>query len=149
MTASIFPGATLVENPFASASGPDSTRIDSSAFQSALAAASRATARNSPGRLAQGSPGITQIRLMALKGKPIILVESTLPQRPMGLPQAYRVIVDADPGQDYRLDVNVPRMNGMGAQFEEMVGAKGAFRICREAEIYAIVEDAPEAQAAE
>ncbi len=42
-------------------------------------------------------PGITQIRLMALKGKPIILVEGSLPQRPMDLPQAYRVIVDAGP----------------------------------------------------
>ena len=74
MTASIFPGATLLENPFASGSGPDSTRIDSSAFQSALAAASRvtglrsavsrssrlatsrSTASNSLGRLSEGSP---------------------------------------------------------------------------------------------
>ncbi len=56
-----------------------------------------------------------------------------------------RVIVDADPGQDYRLDVNVPRMNGMGAQFEEMVGEKGNFRIVRESEVYAIVEEVAEA----
>jgi hypothetical protein len=56
-----------------------------------------------------------------------------------------RVLVDADPGQDYRLDVNVPRMNGMGAQFEEMVGEKGSFRIVRESEIYAIYDEVAEA----
>ena len=59
-----------------------------------------------------------------------------------------RVIVDADAGQDYRLDVNVPRTNGMAGAFDEVEGDHGKFRIVREHEIYAVLED-DEAQAAE
>ncbi len=54
-----------------------------------------------------------------------------------------RVIVDANPGQDYRFDVTVPRTNGT-TEFEEMVGEKGEFRIVREAEIYAVLEEEAE-----
>lgn len=54
-----------------------------------------------------------------------------------------RVIVDANPGQDYRLDMNVPRSNGT-AEFEELLGAKAEFRIVRENEIYAVLEDVAE-----
>jgi hypothetical protein len=43
------------------------------------------------------TPGVTRIRLMALHGHPIILVEGTLAVRPMNLPRAYRVLVDAAP----------------------------------------------------
>lgn len=56
-----------------------------------------------------------------------------------------RVIVDADPGQDYRLDVTIPRTN-LDGEFSELIGEKGEFRIVRESgEIYAILEDVPEA----
>lgn len=55
-----------------------------------------------------------------------------------------RVIVDANPGQDYRLDINVPRTNGT-VQFEESLGDKAEFRICREAEIYAVLEEVADA----
>ena len=51
-----------------------------------------------------------------------------------------RVIVDADPGQDYRLDVTIPRTN-MASSFVEMLGDKGEFRIVRESEIYAILDE--------
>lgn len=52
-----------------------------------------------------------------------------------------RVIVDANPGQDYRLDLNVPRTNGT-TEFEEMLGEKSEFRVVREQEIYAVLEEA-------
>lgn len=58
-----------------------------------------------------------------------------------------RVIVDANPGQDYRLDITIPRTN-LNASFTELLGDKAEFRVVREAEIYAILE-ADEALAAE
>lgn len=58
-----------------------------------------------------------------------------------------RVIVDANPGQDYRLDINIPRQN-INAEFVELLGMKAEFRVCREQEIYAVLDDMAE-QAAE
>lgn len=49
------------------------------------------------------------------------------------------VFVDAVAGQDYRLDLDVPRHN-KGAQFEELCGEGGEFRIVREDEIHFVVE---------
>jgi hypothetical protein len=44
-----------------------------------------------------------------------------------------RVLIDADAGQDYRMDISIPRHN-VGHDFEELCGAKGEFRIVREDE---------------
>lgn len=57
-----------------------------------------------------------------------------------------RVIVDADPGQDYRLDITIPRTN-VSASFVELLGDKGEFRIVREQEVYAVIENDAEAAA--
>jgi len=57
-----------------------------------------------------------------------------------------RVIVDELAGHDYALDLHIPRGN-VGADFDELVGEKGRFRIVREDEIHLIERD--EAQAAE
>jgi co-chaperonin GroES (HSP10) len=51
-----------------------------------------------------------------------------------------RVIVDALAGQDYALDLSVPRHN-KSAEFQELFGDKGEFRIVREEEILAVIED--------
>lgn len=54
-----------------------------------------------------------------------------------------RVIVDSNPGQDYRLDISIPRTN-VNAEFVELLGIKAEFRIVREQEIYAVIEDLAE-----
>jgi co-chaperonin GroES (HSP10) len=61
-----------------------------------------------------------------------------------------RVIVDHLCGQDYRLDLTVPRHN-KGAQFMNLLGQDGEFRIIREDEALAVVEKSsnPEIKAAE
>lgn len=50
-----------------------------------------------------------------------------------------RVMVDALAGQDYRLDLSVPRHN-KGTEFGELVGERGEFRIVREQEIHCVIE---------
>ena len=57
-----------------------------------------------------------------------------------------RVIVDSNPGQDYALDITIPRTN-INAEFTELLGDKAEFRVVREAEIYAVLGQ--EAEAAE
>jgi co-chaperonin GroES (HSP10) len=57
-----------------------------------------------------------------------------------------RVLVDAFAGQNYAMDLTVPRHN-KSPQFEELFGERGEFRIVRHDEILAVLED--EAQAAE
>lgn len=52
-----------------------------------------------------------------------------------------RVVVDADPGQDYKLDISTPRVNGNGTQFEQVAGSLGQYRVVRESEVYAILEE--------
>jgi len=54
-----------------------------------------------------------------------------------------RVIVDALAGQDYALDLSVPRHN-KSAEFQELFGDKGEFRIVREEEILGVLESAEE-----
>ena len=56
------------------------------------------------------------------------------------------VIVDALAGQDYSLDLSIPRHN-KSSEFQELIGERGEFRIIREQEILAVVES--EASAAE
>jgi co-chaperonin GroES (HSP10) len=51
-----------------------------------------------------------------------------------------RVIVDALAGQDYALDLNVPRHN-KAQEFQELFGDRGEFRIVREEEILAVLVD--------
>ena len=58
---------------------------------------------------------------------------------PMALKPGDRIIVDADPGNDYRLDLNIPRHN-VGHEFEKLLGVKAKFRIVREDECYAVIE---------
>lgn len=48
-----------------------------------------------------------------------------------------RVLVDANAGQDYTLDISIPRHN-KGHDFQEMLGWRGEFRIVREDEILAV-----------
>ena len=57
-----------------------------------------------------------------------------------------RVMVDAVAGQNYDMDLTVPRHN-KSPGFEELFGDRGEFRIVREQEILAVFED--DAQAAE
>ncbi len=52
-----------------------------------------------------------------------------------------RVLVDALCGQNYDLDLTVPRHN-KSAQFQELFGDRGEFRIVREQEILGVLEDA-------
>ena len=49
------------------------------------------------------------------------------------------VIVDAHAGQDYAMDLSVPRHN-KSAEFQELFGDRGEFRIVREQEILGVVE---------
>ena len=56
-----------------------------------------------------------------------------------------RVIVDALAGQDYAMDLSVPRHNKT-PEFQELFGDRGEFRIVREEEILGILD---EEQAAE
>ncbi len=57
-----------------------------------------------------------------------------------------RVLVDALCGQNYAMDLTVPR-HTKTSEFQELFGERGEFRIVREQEILAVLED--EAQAAE
>jgi chaperonin GroES len=50
-----------------------------------------------------------------------------------------RVVVDADAGQDYALDINTPRHN-KGEEFESMFGHSGNFRIVREQEVLGVID---------
>ena len=56
------------------------------------------------------------------------------------------VLVDALAGQDYSLDLSVPRHN-KSSEFQELLGERGEFRIVREQEILAVLEE--DSQAAE
>lgn len=51
-----------------------------------------------------------------------------------------RVVLDAMAGQNYDLDVSVTRRN-LAPQFQELLGERGEFRIVREGEIHAVLED--------
>lgn len=51
-----------------------------------------------------------------------------------------RVLVDAAAGQDYAMDITVPRHNKSHG-FEELFGDRGEFRIIREAEVLGILEN--------
>lgn len=62
-----------------------------------------------------------------------VLVENTVKERD-------RVVVDADAGQDYAMDINIPRHNAKGCEFESMFGHSGNFRIVREQEVLGIIE---------
>lgn len=51
-----------------------------------------------------------------------------------------RVIIDADHGQDYKLDLEIPRHN-LSTEFQELLGERAEFRMVRESgEILAILE---------
>jgi hypothetical protein len=51
-----------------------------------------------------------------------------------------RVIVDARAGQNYDMDLTTPRHN-KPTEFQELVGERGEFRIVREEEILAVIEE--------
>jgi co-chaperonin GroES (HSP10) len=50
-----------------------------------------------------------------------------------------RVVVDALAGQDYAMDLSVPRHN-KSAEFQDLFGDRGEFRIVREEEILGVLE---------
>lgn len=66
---------------------------------------------------------------------------------PTELKPGDRVIVDALAGQNYDMDLSVPRHN-KSPEFQEMCGESGAFRVIRESEALGIVEDVNAAVAA-
>jgi len=66
---------------------------------------------------------------------------------PTELKPGDRVIVDATAGQDYSLDISVPRHN-KSPEFQEVCGERGAFRIIREQEAHCIVVSEDEQAAA-
>lgn len=51
-----------------------------------------------------------------------------------------RVLVDAVSGQDYQMDLTIPRHN-KSTEFQELFGERGEIRIVREQEILGILED--------
>lgn len=51
-----------------------------------------------------------------------------------------RVLVDAMAGQIYALDLTAPRHN-KSSEFQELLGERGEFRLVREDEILAIIDD--------
>ena len=51
-----------------------------------------------------------------------------------------RVIVDAHAGQDYALDLTVPRHN-KPTEFAELFGERGEFRVVREQEILGVIDE--------
>jgi len=51
-----------------------------------------------------------------------------------------RVIVDALAGQNFAFDLTAPRQN-KSAEFQELVGERGEFRIVRHDEILAIIDE--------
>lgn len=52
-----------------------------------------------------------------------------------------RVIIDADHGQDYKLDLEIPRHN-LSTEFQELLGERAEFRMVRESgEILAILDE--------
>lgn len=53
--------------------------------------------------------------------------------------EGQEVVVDALAGQNYDLDVTLPRYN-KGATFDELFGQEGDYRICRHDELLALVE---------
>lgn len=57
-----------------------------------------------------------------------------------------RVVVDELAGQNYDMDLSVTRGN-KSAEFQELFGERGHFRIVREAEILAVVESGAEVAA--
>lgn len=59
---------------------------------------------------------------------------------PNEIKEGDRVIVDAMAGQNFAFDLNAPRQN-KSAEFQELVGERGEFRIVREEEILAIIEE--------
>ena len=52
------------------------------------------------------------------------------------------VLVDPQAGQDYTLDLSIPRHN-KGQNFDQIADERGEFRIVRESEILGVVEEAP------
>ena len=59
---------------------------------------------------------------------------------PTEVKEGERVIVDKVAGQDFNLDITIPRHNKT-REFQELFGNKGEFRIIREDEILAVVEE--------
>ena len=58
---------------------------------------------------------------------------------PNEVKQGETVLVDALAGQDYAMDVTIPRHNKSN-EFQELFGDRGEFRIIREQEILGVVE---------
>ncbi len=54
-----------------------------------------------------------------------------------------RVLVNALAGQNYALDLSVPRHN-KSSEFQALMGDKGEFRICREEEILGVLDNSEE-----
>lgn len=59
---------------------------------------------------------------------------------PNSVEEGARVLIAATAGQDYTLDLSCPRHN-KPAEFEDFCGIKGQFRIIREEEILAVIDD--------
>jgi len=66
---------------------------------------------------------------------------------PCELKPGDRIVVDANPGNDYRLDLQIPRHN-VGHEFAELLGVQAKFRLIREMEAYAVIETVAEVEQA-
>ena len=51
-----------------------------------------------------------------------------------------RVLVDAQCGQNFDLDLTTPRHN-KSAEFQELIGERGEFRVVRHDEVLAVIEE--------
>ena len=114
MTASIFPGSTLFENPFSAGNGSDGASVDSSAFERGLAAASCSTAPHFTGRRSNGrrtpvSPCISQ-------APAVMLLAGTGAGAASGLPGSSRLIAAAVSGIPSRQLVSIGRFSGAEAR---------------------------------
>ena len=65
---------------------------------------------------------------------------------PTSVKAGERVVVEELAGQNFDLDLTVPRHN-KAPEFEELFGDRGQFRIVREAEILCVIEEGAEVAA--
>ena len=99
-----------------------------------LVESTKPTARASRwGRVVAVGPGHHKLARRKLGGREY--TEETGAFIPTTVRFGDRVLLDADAGQDYALDISIPRHN-VSEKFEELCGTKGEFRVIREDEIH-------------
>ena len=92
------------------------------------------------GRVVASGPGHYKLKPMRQSGTLQAHTEETCAFVPNETKPNDRVIVPWNAGQDYALDISVPRHN-LEQVYSVLGGERGQFRIVREQEIEAIIED--------